>query len=225
MQLTSALAIVVAVMALGCFDRRAEAAVIIQAYDQLGNPLQDAVILAPEGYAATRTDSNRDQPPAIMDQIDKAFVPKVLTVEQGRRVNFPNSDNIRHHVYSFSTPKVFELKLYAKQPEHPINFEQAGIVVLGCNIHDKMIGFIVVSDTTIWGQTDQQGQTSLELPDNIRNLRVWHPDLKSGFNKVELHSLPDMDASQIIKLQLEIKPPIAVEKRGFGSDRFKTHGR
>ena len=146
-------------------------------------------------------------------------------MEQGRRVNFPNSDNIRHHVYSFSSPKVFELKLYAKQPEHPIGFEQAGIVVLGCNIHDHMIGFIVVSDTSIWGQTDQQGQTSLELSDDIQHLRVWHPDLKSGFNNVEVHPLPNMDSNQTIRLQLEITPPAAAEKRGFGSDRFRTHGR
>lgn len=225
MQLISALAIVVAVMALGCFDSRAQAAVVIQAYDQLGNPLQDAVILAPEGYISTSVDANRAQPPAIMDQIDKAFAPKVLTVEQGRQVNFPNSDNIRHHVYSFSTPKVFELKLYSTQPEHPISFEQPGIVVLGCNIHDQMIGFIVVSDTPIWGQTDQQGQTSLDIGSDVQNLRVWHPDLKSGFDNVEIHPLTSKH-SDTVRLQLEIKPPPApAEKRGFGSDRFRNHGR
>jgi len=227
LQRTSALAIVVAVVALGCVYARAEAApVTVQVVDMQGQPVPDAVILAPASHAAANADLNRQMTPAIMDQVDKAFAPRVLVIEQGRRVNFPNSDNIRHHVYSFSKPKVFELKLYAKQPEHPIEFEQAGIVVLGCNIHDQMLGFIVVSDSKVWAETDDRGQATLPLNENQQALRIWHPDLKSGFNQVEEHLLPQRQTGQVNTLQLDLKTtPPAKEKRGFGSDRFKLHGR
>lgn len=191
-----------------------------------GNNIPHVVILAPENQLPADPDLNREMPAAIMDQIDKAFAPEVLVIEQGRKVNFPNSDNIRHHVYSFSKPKVFELKLYAKQPEHPIEFEQAGIVVLGCNIHDQMLGFIVVSDTATWAETDSNGLATLPLPENLNTIRVWHPNLKSGFNQVEVHPLPKRQPDQVIRVQLDLKTtPPAKEKRGFGSDRFKLHGR
>lgn len=224
LQLSFTFAIVFAVVALGCVSARAEAPpVSLQLIDMQGKPIPNAVILAGGQPPAVAVDRNRDMPPAIMDQIDKAFAPKVLVIEQGRRVNFPNSDNIRHHVYSFSQPKTFELKLYAKQPEHPIEFEQAGIVVLGCNIHDQMLGFIVVSDTPLWAQTDDNGRATLAALDEVR---IWHPELASGFSQMEHHSLPPHPAGQPITLQLRLKPPLATpEKRGFGSDRFRNHGR
>lgn len=225
MQLTSTLAVVVAVMAFGCFNIHA-APTTIQVYDQTGKPLQDAVVLAPSEQQPTNAEANRVKAPAIMDQINKAFVPKVLSIEEGRSVSFPNSDNIRHHVYSFSAPKTFELKLYAKQPEHPIAFEEPGIVVLGCNIHDHMIGFIVVSDTGNWGQTDHQGQTTLDLNGDIQSLRVWHPDLQSGFNAMENTTVNQIGSQATVTIQVHVKPPPDTsEKRGFGSDRFKAHGR
>ena len=84
-------------------------------------------------------------PVAVMDQVNKQFLPELLIVQQGQLVNFPNSDNIRHNVYSFSSAKSFQLKLYSGQPKEPIIFDTQGVVVLGCNIHDSMVGYIYVA--------------------------------------------------------------------------------
>lgn len=226
MQLSSTLAIVLVVMALGLSCSRSRADMVnITVLDQNGSPIANALVLAPSGYLPPDQAASASQPPATMDQINKQFVPESLVIEQGRRVNFPNSDNIRHHVYSFSKPKVFELKLYAKQPEHPIPFNTAGIVVLGCNIHDHMIGYIVVSDTQSWQQTDAAGMANLDLPDRATSVRVWHPMLSSGFNEPEQHPLTTGENGTPVILTVNLKPPAKpAPQRGFGSDRFRKHG-
>ncbi len=77
---------------------------------------------------------------AIMDQRNLAFVPDVLVVQTGTAVDFPNSDQVRHQVYSFSDAKTFQLALYAGRAHAPVVFNRAGLVTLGCNIHDSMLG-------------------------------------------------------------------------------------
>lgn len=116
-----------------------------------GTPVADAVI-----SSGPRVESTAGT--AEMDQVDKTFSPYVLPVAQGTDVNFPNSDQIRHHVYSFSEAKPFELRLYSGTPEAPVKFEKAGVVVVGCNIHDNMIGYIFVSPRAHWARTDKAGK-------------------------------------------------------------------
>lgn len=108
---------------------------------------------------------------AVVDQVDQQFAPQQLIIAPGQQVAFPNSDNIRHHVYSFSTPKVFEIRLYADTPEAPILFDQAGVVVLGCNIHDNMIGHLYIS-SELSVVTDEEGRVA--LPDGAGDLHIWH---------------------------------------------------
>jgi plastocyanin len=93
------------------------------------------------------------------------FSPMVIAVEQGQSVNFPNSDNIRHHVYSFSKAKRFETKLYANKPEAPVVFNQPGLVVLGCNIHDSMVGYIFVSPWQDFGVSNIHGVANINAPE------------------------------------------------------------
>lgn len=117
----------------------------------------------------------------IMDQRGKRFVPHVLAVEVGTAVNFPNSDNIRHDVYSFSPPKVFELPLYAGTPAAPVVFDKPGIVVLGCNIHDWMLAFIDVVPTPYFAQTGRAGTVTIEhVPPGRYLLTVWAPRLEAS---------------------------------------------
>ncbi len=144
----------------------------IQVSNQQGEPLNDAVVELVTGEPA--------EPPAkrnyVMDQVDKAFVPEVLVVPTGASVAFPNSDDIRHHVYSFSRAKPFELKLYAGQPEAPVRFDNPGIVVLGCNIHDSMVGYIYVTRSAHTGVTGEDGLvTFTDLPEGLKRATVWHP--------------------------------------------------
>lgn len=148
--------------------------------DTEGTPLPGAVVsLHGEGLAAARATQ-----PAVMDQRDGQFSPRVLVVEQGADVAFPNSDNIRHHVYSFSPAKRFELPLYSGQPSMPVRFDNSGLVVLGCNIHDWMIGYILVLDTPVHARTDAQGRAVLQGPAGSWRVQAWHEGMPAGAQPV-----------------------------------------
>jgi plastocyanin len=113
---------------------------------------------------------------AIIDQIDKRFAPRVSVVRTGTPITFPNSDRIRHQVYSFSPAKTFSLKLYAGSPNTPVIFDHPGLVVLGCNIHDSMLAFVAVVDSPYFAKTTDAGTVSLSVPAGRYRLQVWHPN-------------------------------------------------
>lgn len=115
---------------------------------------------------------------SIMDQINSQFVPNILVVQSGTLVSFPNSDSIKHHVYSFSKPKTFELQLYKGLKAEPLTFGSKGEVELGCNVHDWMLGYIFVVDTPYFKQTDQSGSVSLEVPQGDYLVKIWHPRIQ-----------------------------------------------
>lgn len=148
--------------------------------DERGKPVADAVVslTGPGATAPPRTAG------AVMDQQNKEFVPAVLPVTVGTPVTFPNRDNIRHHVYSFSSPKKFELPLYIGTPAAPVVFDKPGSVVLGCNIHDWMVGHIYVLSTPYFVKTTESGQARIaDVPPGIYEARVWHPRLKVDTEK------------------------------------------
>jgi plastocyanin len=116
---------------------------------------------------------------AVIDQVNKHFVPHVSVVRTGTSVTFPNSDHIRHQVYSFSQAKNFSLKLYARSPQADVIFDKPGLVVLGCNIHDTMLGFVGVVDTPYFGKISGAEGVTLDLPPGHYRLRVWHPNLSA----------------------------------------------
>src|SRR5258707_13818654 len=118
--------------------------------DHKGKGVADAVVLAVP-VDPRNAQRARPQPDAV-DQVDKEFVPFVKPIFVGSTVRFPNSDNIRHQVYSFSPVKKFELPLYAGTNAPPVVFDKPGVVVLGCNIHDWMIGYIYVSETPFFAK-------------------------------------------------------------------------
>ena len=118
-------------------------------------------------------------PNATMDQAHSAFLPHVLIVQTGTSVLFPNNDVVSHHVYSFSEPKTFELGLYKGNAHPPIVFDRPGLVVLGCNIHDSMLGYILVVDTPHFAATDAEGTLALGgLPADDYQVHVWTPRLR-----------------------------------------------
>jgi len=139
-------------------------------------PLSEAVV-----YAQPASRSPMPPPKSsVMDQIGKEFVPFVLPIQVGTPVSFPNKDNIRHHVYSFSPPKPFELKLYSGTPSSPVVFDTPGVVTVGCNIHDWMIGHLVVVDTHWFAKTAGNGVATIEdLPKGQYAIQVWHPRMRS----------------------------------------------
>ncbi len=188
----------------------------IQLLDQNQQPIQNAVISFKDGTVSSNT-ANTDKPIAIMDQVKKRFVPRVLIIEKGQKVSFPNSDNIRHHVFSFSSPKMFEIKLYKDQPVPPVMFEQSGLVVVGCNIHDRMVGYIYVKDQEQAILVDATGKA--EVPDSISQISIWHEELSKQGQSRQIFELDD-SALQPIELSLAVAKPTPNSSfsgtKGFG---------
>ncbi len=142
----------------------------IKFVDQNKQPLGSVVVTS-----ETKTSSPVNDFGNVMNQISKQFSPRVLAVQTGQLVDFPNSDNIRHHIYSFSDAKAFEVKLYSGEEAPPVKFDSSGVVVLGCNIHDQMLGYIYVSNALQAWVTDSKGV--VELPTNNTEFIFWHPDI------------------------------------------------
>jgi plastocyanin len=142
---------------------------------------------------------------ASIDQINKQFVPRVSVVRTGTAVSFPNSDNIRHQVYSFSPAKIFTLKLYAGLPSSPIMFDKPGLVVMGCNIHDNMVGYLGVVDTPYFAKTPASGTVTMNLPAGRYRLQVWHPDLATAASTQDI-AVRDAPLSVPVVIDLATSP-------------------
>lgn len=146
----------------------------VNVQDAQGAPLADAVVAVQvRGVPAQAAPGTQ----AELAQKGKRFVPGVLAIQTGTAVQFPNFDTVRHHVYSFSPIKTFELKLYAGTPAAPVVFDKPGTAVLGCNIHDAMAAYVRVVDTPHFALTDATGRAVLELPAGEHTLQTWHASL------------------------------------------------
>lgn len=189
------------------FSGSAFSQTVIKVVDQNNSPLPNAVI--EYSLANSIVEKTNTEHIYVMDQINKSFEPSVLIVPENSLVSFPNSDDIRHHVYSFSPAKTFELKLYAGKPKSPVLFEQSGVVVMGCNIHDSMVGYIYVSTKENTYLSDENGEVILanNLPLNTQ-LQVWHPNSKIGVSKHTLFTIDQlMTKTDEIKLVLTVDIP------------------
>jgi len=167
-----------------------------------GKPLPNVVVMAmPEDGQLPAPKRTVE----IVDQIDKEFVPYVKPVRVGSYVQFPNKDNIRHHVYSFSQPKKFELPLYSGTPSQPVLFDKPGIVKLGCNIHDWMLGYVYVTETPYFGKTGLDGRVDLDqLPPGRYVARVWHP-LMEGSETATIKRIDLGDTASSLEWKLKLK--------------------
>jgi plastocyanin len=163
------------------FASAAEVEVLARGSD--GKPLSDAVVFleSREAKLAARPATGVE-----IDQDNKQFAVRVTVVPVGTQVKFPNRDTVRHHVYSFSPAKTFELKLYKGEDANPVLFDKSGIAVLGCNIHDNMIAWVVVVDTPYYGISRAAGTVRLSnVPPGSYRLRSWHPGLPVGAPALE----------------------------------------
>jgi plastocyanin len=176
--------------------------------DDAGKPLPNAVVVA--------VPADGHLPPErpvveVVDQIDKEFTPYVKPVRVGSSVQFPNKDNVQHHVYSFSAPKKFELPLYRGTPARPVLFDRTGVVKLGCNIHDWMVGYVYVADSPYFSKTPKEGSVELNVPPGRYQVRVWHPrmrDAESATSKeVDVPPAAAARAEWRLRLNPEFRPP------------------
>ncbi|RNF51074.1 methylamine utilization protein [Marinomonas hwangdonensis] len=183
--------------------------------DQENNPVSDVVVIASNIKMVT---PNTEQ---VMDQIDSSFVPRVLVVQKGQSVSFPNSDDFRHHVYSFSEANAFEIQLYKGTDVPPVLFDKPGLVALGCNIHDDMIGYIYVADNVLALKTDRNGQVQLPAQSGD-SVTLWSERLVSG---VQAQKTVQLSGDVEQTLALDLLPPIGNQHSthsGFGRNKWSN---
>lgn len=174
----------------------------IQVNDDQGKPLKDAVVYIEGNHLK---DANKKSQQDIV-QKGKQFNPLVTVIQTGSKINFPNQDRVRHHVYSFSPAKKFELKLYSGVPATPVLFDQAGTVVLGCNIHDNMLAYVYIVDTPWFAKSNQDGlATFTDVPNGAQTISVWHYALRE--EGVPVKQKVNLDSNnQQLSIALDINP-------------------
>ena len=174
--------------------------------DQNGNPVQDAVVYALPISGQPPSRNARGE----VVQRNKQFVPYVSAVQVGSLVQFPNKDTVKHHVYSFSPAKKFELPLYAGTPAQPILFDTAGLVTLGCNIHDWMIAYILVVPTPWFAVTDANGEARLSGLPAACDVEVWQPRLKNSSDRSRQRVA--LEKAAAVSFQLDLKPDFRLRR-------------
>ena len=195
------------------------APITIHINDNNGQPLKSAVV---EVIKQDSVAAKPDPTPVIMDQVNKRFLPDLILITQGQSVSFPNSDNIRHHVYSFSAAKPFELKLYAGKPKSSVEFDQNGVVIVGCNIHDSMVGSIYVAKNSAM-ITDTDGTVTLDFDPAVDQVSVWHPhqvinpEERAIFDLSE-QNLADSNDGYSLTIKTAAPPPRDTFGDSFGYD-------
>lgn len=180
-------------------------ALSISVSDAAGKPLPDAVaLLEPAaGKAAVKPMADVE-----ISQAKRQFAPRVTLITLGTKVTFPNFDTVRHHVYSFSPTKTFELKLYAGVPNAPITFDKPGVAVLGCNIHDTMAAWVVVADTPWFARSAANGRARIDgVPAGNYRLRLWHAGLGPGIEPAPVAiTIGATDAEHNARLAVSTEP-------------------
>jgi plastocyanin len=178
--------------------------IAVQAQDASGKALADVVV-----YAEPEAGQPVPKPlrPGVIEQRGLQFSPLVTVVQTGSLISFPNNDKVRHHIYSFSTPHKFDQKLYSGTTAAPQLFDKAGTVVLGCNIHDKMLAYVRIVDTPYYAKTDASGVARIDVPGGVKYvLKSWHY-LAVGGKAVEQEiAVKAGDALTTTTVKLALKP-------------------
>ena len=159
--------------------------VTIELRDPSGKPVADAVVYALPSKGAAPPAAAHVR--ALVDQVDKEFVPRVSIIQAGTEIHFPNSDNIRHSLYSFSPAKTFTTKLYSGREAAPVLFDKTGLVVLGCNIHDKMVAWVYVVDTPWFARSGADGTATIKgVPPGAYRLSAEQPESRLTLSDVDV---------------------------------------
>jgi len=130
--------------------------------------------------AVVYLDGNFSRPASLplkeVAQKDLAFLPALLPIEMGTRVEFPNLDDTYHNIFSYSPVKRFDLGRYRpeERPIPSVMFDKPGLVTLRCDIHEHMRGLILVLSTPYFAMTDTAGRFRIDkLPAGRYTLKAW----------------------------------------------------
>jgi plastocyanin len=180
------------------------AALMVEVRERGGKPFGGAIVTL---YAETVALPAPVPIRAIVDQVKLAFVPDLLVIPVGSTVEFPNSDAVSHQVYSFSAPRRFQLPLYRGKAYPPVTFDKPGLVTLGCNIHDNMLAYLLVTDAPRFGRTDANGAwVASELPAGRYRVHAWHPRMNEMDEWVE--GAITIAAEGDAQVRLQLKSPL-----------------
>src|ERR1051325_109064 len=128
-------------------------------------------------------------PTKEVEQKDLAFIPALLPIQVGTKVQFPNLDDQYHNIFSYSPAKRFDLGRYRpeERPIPSVTFDQAGLVTLRCDIHEHMRGLILVLNTPYFVMTDTAGRFRLDrLPAGRYTLKAWIDSRTTREKPIEL---------------------------------------
>ena len=185
----------------------AAASLDLRVVDREGHGVPDVVLVA-EATDAPHAAAIHPAGKAVMDQQGRKFVPQVLVVQTGTVVAFPNSDTVSHQVYSFSPARRFQLPLYKGEAHSPVTFDKAGLVVLGCNIHDEMVGYIYVADSPYFAKTDADGRAQIRgVSAGHYRIDVWGPRVADSPDTL-VRELTLQDTGKISTLEWRLQKPL-----------------
>lgn len=173
--------------------------ILVSVNDQYGESVFDAVVYVQSING--QVPESLPQAAVIIDQRDEMYVPHVRATTIGSFIDFPNSDVVQHHVYSFSEAKTFELPLYLDAPVQPVLFDKAGLVVLGCNIHDHMRGYVLVLDTPYFAEVAEGSGLIENVAAGNLEIKLWHPRLG---NEIELSQQVVLDENENLNLVFDV---------------------
>ena len=180
--------------------------IAVQVHDAAGKPLADVVVYAEAEAGIAVANNSR---PAQIEQRGLQFLPLVSVIQAGSQVSFPNNDKVRHHIYSFSPAKKFDQKLYSGVAAATQVFDKAGTVVLGCNIHDRMVAYVKVLDTPLFAKSDAAGVARIDLPAAGKyTLKAWHFNM-AGAGAEQALTVKPGGAPASATFRLAMKPPAA----------------
>ena len=147
--------------------------------------MQDIVVYIEGSVAGTKPPTRH----AVIDQKNLTFIPHVLPVMAGTTVDFRNSDEILHNVFSNSVARKFDVGMFGHGESRSVLFDKPGLIDVRCNVHPKMRAVIVVLDNPFFAVPDADGSYSISgLPAGRYKLRAWHESLKPVEEWVNLNA-------------------------------------
>ncbi|MCG2584647.1 methylamine utilization protein [Massilia sp. TS11] len=183
----------------------------VQVLDSAGKPVADAVVFAELEGAPAKGGGKQ----ATIEQKGLKFIPLVTVVQTGTTINFPNNDKVRHHIYSFSPAHKFDQKLYSGTAATPQVFDKAGVVVLGCNIHDRMVAYVKVVDTALFAKTDAEGKATLDIPGGGKYaVKAWHYNQAGAGAPDQSLTVKGAEALPPLVFRTALKPPASEPEQG-----------
>lgn len=125
--------------------------------------------------------------PVVMDQVNLTFVPRVLPVLVGTRVDFPNNDVTAHNVFSPARQNRFDLGTYQAGRQKSVVCREPGVIPILCHIHHEMSAFLVVVETPYFAVSDWKGFYSISnVPPGRYRLAAWQERVKPQVQTVEV---------------------------------------